>query len=108
MKHSIQELATQILHSPFVAGFAGAVVSVMIRGKASFFAKFTMVIAGMFCAGFIAPAICKWLEVEATEYQGAFAFGVGLLGLQITGGLLKLGEDIKTNPGKYIPNRWKK
>ena len=108
MKQTIQEISDQILHSPFIVGFAGALVGVFVRGKLPFITRASMVIAGIACAGYITPAVALWFGMVSPEYFSAIAFAIGLTGLQVTGGLIKLGEDIRKNPHKYIPRSWKK
>lgn len=108
MKHTIPELFDYVINSPFVVGAAGAITSVVAGKKIPWWRRVAMGIAGTMSAGFLSPAICAWIAVDKPEYRSAIAFAVGMLGLQIVAGVIKLGEDIKKNPSKYIPQRWKK
>lgn len=106
-KHTIAELYDQLIQSPFIIGFAGAVTSMLASGKVPFWRKVSMSVAGMLTAGYMSPLIWSRFHIETMEYQNAIVFLVGMLGMQITGGVIKLGEDIKNNPKKYLP-KWRK
>ena len=104
MKDTVYET---IIQSPFIIGAMGAITAMLGMNKVPWWRRLSMGIAGALSAGFIGPAICVWLGIDTPEYRSAVAFGIGMIGLQITGGIIKLGEDIKKNPGKYIPKAWK-
>lgn len=108
MRQQVQDIVSDIMHSPFVVGFAGALVGVIVRGKLSFLAKLSMLTVGAVSATYLAPGIARWSGIESLEYLSVIAFVIGVIGLQIMGGLIKLGEDIKDNPDKYLPWKWKK
>lgn len=107
MKHTVVEYWDHLVQSPFIIGFAGALTSMMAGRKVPLGRKLAMGAAGTMSAGFISPAVCVWLGIETPEYRSAMAFAIGMIGLQVTGGIIRLGEDIKNNPGKYIPKSWK-
>lgn len=108
MKHILSEIFNALLDSPFVIGFFGAATAVLHKGKTPWWKIASMIIAGAFSAAYLSPIFWDLGTVETIAYKNAITFIVGMLGFQITGGLTKLGEDIKSNPGKYIPARWKK
>lgn len=108
MKSAIPQLYDQLIHSPFIVGFAGAITSMLANGKVPFWRKVSMSVSGMLMAGYMSPLVWMWFGVETVEYKNAVVFLVGMLGMQIAGGIIVLGEDIRNNPGKYIPQRWKK
>ena len=108
MRQQVQDIVSDIMHSPFVVGFAGALVGIIVRGKLSFIAKMSVLSVGAISATYLAPGIAKWSGIDSLEYLSVVAFVIGVIGLQIMGGLIKLGEDIKDNPYKYLPGRWKK
>jgi hypothetical protein len=108
MKHTAMSFYEQVISSPFVIGALGALTAMLSGSKIPWYKRLSMGIAGALSAGFVSPALCKWWGIEAPEYLSMIAFFTGMIGLQITGGVIKLGEDIKKNPGKYIPKSWKK
>lgn len=107
MKSTVPHIFDQLMSSPFIIGFAGALTSMLASGKTAFWKKMSMSISGMLTAGYMSPLFWMWFGVDKIEYKNAIVFIVGMLGMQITGGVLKLGEDIKANPKKYIP-KWRK
>ena len=44
------------------------------------------------------------MGIEDTSYQNAVTFFVGLVGMQIAGGLVKYAQEFRENPKEFIKN----
>lgn len=90
--------------APLFAGLFGAVTTVYRSDR-----KLTMreiiglLIVGMFTAGYLTPIIAKWLNISA-PMQNALSFLVGMIGMQVVGGVLKVGRKFEKDPEKTIRN----
>ena len=102
-----KELFDGIMNSPFVIGFGGAIAGVLTTGKLSIWRRISMTIIGALCSGYLSPFIQYMFGVENVSAKNFIAFVVGMLGMSLTGGIMKLGEELRKDPQAFI-NRFRK
>lgn len=112
MKHTLIEYANIFVDSPFFTGFVGAFTAMLLPSeKMGFFKRAAYIIVGALVAGYFSPLIIDLLGIESNHAQNAIVFVVGMIGMMVAGGLLKLGKEFKNNPvetWKKIKSIWRK
>lgn len=106
-----QELAAilGIKKAPLIAGFIGAILSLyfiknLTRTKAA-----VAVIGGAACAAYLTPWIIVWFGLRGSEEaESAAAFLIGILGMNIIGGVFFIGEQFKNNPIEFFTKIFKR
>lgn len=71
------------MSSPFVIGFAGAVVALKGAPGKTWGERIFNAGCGAALAGFLSAAIAEWLGLRTPEMKLAFAFVVGLFGMNM-------------------------
>jgi hypothetical protein len=80
----------KITGSPFLIGAAGAAVTALhFTPGASWWERMANVGAGSVVAGFLSPALIRWLELTEPAYASAGAFLCGLLGMSLMAAALE-------------------
>lgn len=104
------EAHSAFMNSPFIIGFGGAIAGVLSAGKMSIAKRISFTIIGGICAGYLSPWLQYMLGIENQSASNALAFIVGMLGMSLTGGVMKIGDNIKKHPEKYFKffTGWKK
>lgn len=93
-----------MIHSPFVTGALGAVVTaIKFTPGATWFERAINVACGSLVAGFVTPALIDWLSVESASYSSGAAFLFGLLGMSLAAAIL---DGIKTTQFGEIIKSW--
>ncbi|NTF34272.1 hypothetical protein [Rhizobium skierniewicense] len=84
----------------FFAGAAGALVRVAIQGKKFTFEIFTGAFAGSLCAVYLAPLVARWIGLNPIDAaaNGGLAFVLGMIGLSIAEGLVRVAQRWAANP----------
>lgn len=77
------------------AGLAGAFVRAVIQGKKLTWSLVSTVIVGALCATYLTPVVVLYLGIAATN---GLAFGIGLIGMSLAEGVVKLGHKWAANP----------
>lgn len=106
MDKVLQELIVNLKNSPFVIGFGGAIAGVLTSGKLSIKKRIIFTVIGGIFAGYGAPFLHYLFGVEDQAVSNFIAFVVGMLGMSLTGGLMKLGDSIRKDPESFI-KRWR-
>ncbi len=80
------------------AGLAGAFVRMFIQGKK----LTTEVISGSFggalCAVYLAPLLAQWLNITDAAANGGLAFAIGMIGLSLAEGFVRIAQRWANNP----------
>ena len=80
------------------AGAAGALVRVYIQGK-----RFTWEVAGgafggAVCSVYLSPLIAQWLSITDAAANGGLGFVIGMIGLSLAEGVVRLAQRWANNP----------
>ncbi|MDR6757193.1 hypothetical protein J2Y48_002489 [Mycoplana sp. BE70] len=81
--------------SHLFAGLAGAFVRAVVQGKKLTWELISSVIVGALCATYLTPVAVAYFGIAATN---GLAFGIGLIGMSIAEGAVKLGHKWAANP----------
>jgi len=81
--------------SHFIAGLAGAFVRSVIQGRKLTFSLISYVLVGALCATYATPLVVLYLSIAATP---GLAFGIGLIGMSLAEGIVKLAHRWASNP----------
>lgn len=80
------------------AGLSGAVTTIYRTDRKLSIKETTgMLLVGMFAAGYLTPIISKWLNVSG-PMQNALSFLIGMTGMHLVGGMLKIGRRFEKDP----------
>lgn len=86
------------------AGFAGAVAAIYQSEQRLSLRKVTgMLIVGMLASGYLTPFLSKWVNISPS-FQNVLSFLVGMTGMHIVGGILKIGQHFEQNPVRTMKN----
>ncbi|QRM54724.1 hypothetical protein [Sinorhizobium sp. BG8] len=79
----------------FIAGLAGAFVRAIVQNKKLTWELLSNVVVGALCATYLTPLIVLYAGIAATP---GLAFGIGLIGMYMAEGVLKLAQRWAANP----------
>ncbi|MGQ8630876.1 hypothetical protein ACUTJJ_05240 [Agrobacterium sp. DKPNP3] len=84
----------------FFAGLAGAIVRIAIQGKKFTFEVVSGAFAGSLCAVYLAPLVARWLGLDLLDAaaNSGLAFVLGMIGLSIAEGLVRVAQRWAANP----------
>ena len=82
------DINSELVKSPWVAGAAGAIVALHGAPGASWPQRMFNVAAGALVAGYASPIINQYFGLSTPELQSASAFLCGLFGLNFSASLL--------------------
>lgn len=84
----------------FFAGLAGAIVRIAIQGKKFTFELVSGAFAGSLCAVYLAPLVARWLGLDLLDAaaNSGLAFVLGMIGLSIAEGLVRVAQRWAANP----------
>lgn len=82
------DISSELVKSPWVAGAAGAIVALHGAPGASWPQRMLHVAAGALVAGYASPIINQYFGLSTPELQSASAFLCGLFGLNFSASLL--------------------
>lgn len=77
------------------AGLAGAFVRAVIQGKKLTWELVSSVVVGGLCATYLTPVVVLYVGLAATP---GLAFGIGLIGMSLAEGVVKLAQKWAANP----------
>lgn len=86
--------------SHIFAGLAGAFTRTVVQGKKLTWEIVSGSIVGTLCAAYMTPIVASWLVALGFDLQSTngIAFGIGLIGMSIAEGLVKLAQKWSQNP----------
>ncbi len=93
---STEELGLRV--SSLVAGLVGGVLALSMMPKLTFRKSVTAVIGGGACAGYATPIVADVLSLASRNVENGLAFVLGVVGMNILGGLFKLSERWRERP----------
>lgn len=79
------------------AGLAGSLVRAVVLKARSKLELMSTGLVGTLCASYFTPIIVKWIEMDPDTTNGV-AFGIGLIGMSLAEGFLKLVHKWSENP----------
>lgn len=82
------DISSELVKSPWVAGAAGAIVALHGAPGASWPQRMFNVAAGALVAGYASPIINQYFGLSTPELQSASAFLCGLFGINFSASLL--------------------
>ncbi len=86
-----------------IAGLCGGLVSLVFEKKLSFKRALLLIFVGAISSSYLTPILQHWIDFsEPTE--NAAAFLIGLMSMNILGGLLRLADSFESNPAKFYKN----
>lgn len=99
-EHSPRFAAIGINPAHFFAGLAGAIVRIAIQGKRFTFEVVSGAFAGSLCAVYLAPLVARWLGLDLLDAaaNSGLAFVLGMIGLSIAEGLVRVAQRWAANP----------
>lgn len=106
----IKEVFDELMNSPFVIGFGGAIAGVLTTGKLSIWKRISMTIVGALCSGYLSPLIQYLIGIEDASAKNFIAFIVGMVGMSLTAAIMKIADDIRKDPKGFIKaiKKWRK
>ncbi len=86
--------------SHLAAGAAGAVVRSLLAKGASKWEKITGGFVGMLCAGYLTPLVVQWMGLDTSQIStiNAVGFGIGLVGLSLAEGAVRMAQNWSEKP----------
>lgn len=107
----IQDVAHRFYESPFFVGMVGAFAGVLIPAKSaehkiSFRRKLAIIFVGATCAGFATPLMEYFIGADKNNLINALTFVMGMLGMSLAGGIMRIGQDFMHDPWGTI-KKWR-
>lgn len=81
-----------------VAGLAGGILSLSMLPRLTFRKALTAVFGGAACAAYVTPLAVEYLGIASRNLENGMAFGLGVVGMNILGGVFALSERWRDNP----------
>lgn len=86
-----------------VAGTVGAIINVTLNDKlTSFRSAFAQMMAGIVCSGYGSTVLVDWLKITSPGATGLTGLFLGLAGMYISRGIMRLGERFAKDPVETI------
>lgn len=79
------------------AGLAGSLVRAIVLKARSKLELMSTGLVGTLCASYFTPIIVKWIEMDPDTTNGV-AFGIGLIGMSLAEGFLRMAHKWSENP----------
>lgn len=79
------------------AGLAGSLVRAVVLKARSKLELMSTGLVGTLCASYFTPIIVKWIEMDPDTTNGV-AFGIGLIGMSLAEGFLRMAHKWSENP----------
>jgi len=80
------------------AGTVGGILSLSMLPKLTFRKAVTAVLGGGACAGYLTPLVAEYLSIGSRNLENAMAFVLGVVGMNIVGGLFLMSDRWRENP----------
>ncbi len=93
--------------SALIAGLVGGLMSLSMLPQLTFRKAVAALIGGAACAAYLTPLAVEWLGLASRNLENGLAFALGIGGMRIIGGILKLWSKFEAAPEDVL-NRWKK
>lgn len=103
---SIKELFSEIGLSlvAVIGGIGGSLLSIVMNDKQiSFKGAIAQMISGIMFSGYGTEFLLKWLHLEEkSSLVGLLGFCLGMCGMMVAKGVLKIGKRFERNPTKFL------
>lgn len=93
--------------SALIAGLVGGLMSLSMLPQLTFRKAVAALIGGAACAAYLTPLAVEWAGLSSRNLENGLAFALGIGGMRIIGGILKLWSKFEAAPEDVL-NRWKK
>ena len=93
--------------SAMIAGLVGGLMSLSMLPQLTFRKAVAAMIGGAACAAYLTPLAVEWAGLSSRNLENGLAFALGIGGMRIIGGILKLWSKFEAAPEDVL-NRWKK
>ena len=99
--------------SSLVAGLVGGVMALSMMPQLTFRKALAAVIGGGACAAYAPPIIVELISLDNRNLENGLAFVLGVVGMNILGGLFKISEKWRDKPTldpdkiKRMGDEWK-
>lgn len=100
MKEYLDHLG--ISTSALIAGLVGGLMSMSIMPQLTFRRAITALIGGGACAAYLTPLAVEWLGLASRNLENGLAFALGIGGMRIIGGILKLWSRFEKAPEEVL------
>ena len=84
--------------SSLVAGLIGGVMAMSMMPQLTFRKALTAVLGGGACAAYATPIVAELLNLDSRHLENGLAFVLGVIGMNILGGIFKLSERWRDRP----------
>jgi len=84
--------------STLVAGLVGGVLALSMMPKLTFRLSMTAVVGGGACAVYATPIVADLVNLTSRHVENGLAFILGVVGMNVLGGLFKLSEKWRDKP----------
>ncbi len=84
--------------STLIAGLLGGILALSMMPKLTFRKAVTAVVGGVACAAYVTPLVAEWMDLASRNVENGLAFGLGIAGMNMLGGVFKLSERWRDNP----------
>lgn len=88
--------------SAMVAGLVGGLMSLSMLPQLTFRKAVAALIGGGACAAYLTPLAVEYAGVGSRNLENGLAFALGIGGMRIIGGILKLWERFEKSPEETI------
>jgi uncharacterized membrane protein YeaQ/YmgE (transglycosylase-associated protein family) len=95
--------AAGIKSSSVIAGFAGAVASLVANKQLTFFQSVFTIAAGELTSGYVTPAVSEHFKMQRST-ENMLAFFLGVIGMFLVVGVLRFMEDFSKSPVDALKN----
>ncbi len=84
--------------SSLVAGLIGGVLALSMMPQLTFRKAVAAVLGGGACAAYATPVVAELLNLTSRHVENGLAFVLGVIGMNLLGGLFKLSEQWRNKP----------
>lgn len=84
--------------STLIAGLIGGIMALSMMPKLTVRKAVAAVVGGVACAAYVTPLVAEWVGLESRNLENGLAFGLGVIGMNVLGGIFKLSERWRDRP----------
>ena len=100
MKESLEPLGIDI--AVIIAGLVGSVTALLLIPALTFKQALAILVGGVGCAAYITPITVeiaeRYIEQVDRNLENGLAFGLGIIGMNVIAGFLKLAQQWRQKP----------
>lgn len=84
--------------STLVAGIVGGVLALSMMPQLTWRKAIAAVVGGGACAAYVTPIAAEFLNLTSRHMENGLAFVLGVIGMNVLGGVFKLSEQWREKP----------